>query len=121
METHLHLIASSLNLNKEIGDFKSFTASSIIKLLEKEHDEHWLSQLRLQKAVHKKDREYQVWQEGSHPQQIYSDDMMRQKIDYIHNNPIRKGFVEDQVKWLYSSATNYEGLPSLLEVKTDWN
>nr|VFK81320.1 MAG: hypothetical protein BECKSD772D_GA0070982_13071 [Candidatus Kentron sp. SD] len=30
--------------------------------------------------------------------------MMRQKIDYIHNNPVERGYVEDATHWRYSSA-----------------
>jgi REP element-mobilizing transposase RayT len=30
MENHIHLIASSVNLSKEIGNFKSYTARKII-------------------------------------------------------------------------------------------
>jgi len=120
MEHHLHLVALSDNLSKEIGDFKSYTARTIITLLENEQAEFWLSQLRIHKAEYKKDRQYQFWQEGNHPQQIYSQKMMQQKIDYIHNNPVRKGYVDEQVHWRYSSARNYAGLPSLLEIETKW-
>jgi len=46
--------------------------------------------------------------------------MMRQKLEYMHNNPIRRGYVDEPVHWRYSSARNYNGLPGLLEVITDW-
>ncbi|TAK51090.1 MAG: transposase, partial [Bacteroidetes bacterium] len=62
MEHHLHLVASSSHLSNEMGDFKSFTARTIIDMLEDQHSEFWLSQLRLHKARHKKDRQYQFWQ-----------------------------------------------------------
>ena len=63
---------------------------------------------------------YQVWQEGSHPQEIYGEKMLIQKIDYIHNNPVRRGYVDEAREWRYSSARNYGGMEGLLEVKTDW-
>ncbi len=120
MENHLHLIASAEDLSKEMGDFKSYTVKIIIKLLEEEHSEFWLSQLRLHKAEHKRDSEYQFWQEGNHPQQIYCPEMMRQKIEYIHNNPVRRGYVDEQTDWRYSSARNNAGLPSLLDIEKEW-
>ncbi len=46
--------------------------------------------------------------------------MMRQKLDYIHYNPVRRGYVDDPVHWRYSSARNYAGLPGLLPVMMDW-
>jgi putative transposase len=79
-----------------------------------------LDQFAFRKARHKTDRDHQLWQEGSHPQQIMSDDMMRQKIDYIHYNPVKRGFVDDPIHWRYSSARNYAGLPGLIDVATDW-
>jgi hypothetical protein len=43
--------------------------------------------------------------------------MFRQKLDYIHNNPVRRGYVDDPSHWRYSSYRNYIGLPNLLEVE----
>jgi len=120
MENHLHLVASSPDLSKEIGDFKSFTARQIIDYLKEKNAHRVLRQLARAKARHKKDRTYQVWQEGSHPQQIQGEAMMRQKIEYIHNNPVKRGYVDNPVHWRYSSARNYAGLPGLLEVTTVW-
>ena len=120
MRDHLHLIACSNDLSKEIWDFKSFAARSIIEELKAMKKTDWLGELRHFKAKHKKDREYQVWQEGSHPEQIQGLEMMRQKIEYIHLNPVRKGLVQNPEDWVYSSARSYLGKGGLLAVKTDW-
>jgi hypothetical protein len=45
--------------------------------------------------------------------------MMRQKIEYIHNNPLERGYVDDPLHWCHSSARNYAGQPGLIEVVTD--
>jgi REP element-mobilizing transposase RayT len=120
LENHLHLVASSPNISKEIGDFKSFTARRIVDHLEACNVTTLLKWLHFLKAQHKHDREYQVWQEGSHPQQIKDDDMMRQKLEYIHWNPVKRGYVDEPAHWRNSSARNYAGLPGLFPVKTDW-
>jgi putative transposase len=120
LENHLHLVASSTNLSKEIGDFKSFTARKIIDYLHARRAEHVLEQLAFHKLPHKIDSSYQLWQEGSHPQQIQGIEMMRQKIEYIHNNPVKRGYVDEPVHWRYSSARNYVGLPGLVDVQTAW-
>jgi REP element-mobilizing transposase RayT len=120
LENHLHLIASADDLSKEIGDFKSFTARRIIDTLESRGERLLLEQLAEYKAHFKPDREHQLWQEGSHPQQIQNDAIMRQKLDYTHYNPVRRGYVDDPVHWRYSSARNYAGMPGLLAVRTDW-
>ncbi|WP_228061338.1 hypothetical protein [[Phormidium] sp. LEGE 05292] len=43
--------------------------------------------------------------------------MFRQKLDYIHSNPVRRGYVDDPAHWRYSSYRNYIGKPGLLEVE----
>jgi REP element-mobilizing transposase RayT len=120
LENHLHLIASAGDISKEIGDFKSFTARKIIDSLQEQSAGTLLEQLRFYKSRHKTDRPYQLWQEGSHPQQIQNEEMMRQKLEYIHNNPVKRGYVDEPAHWRYSSARNYASLPGLLPVVVVW-
>jgi REP element-mobilizing transposase RayT len=120
MENHLHLVARAEDLAKEIGDFKSFTARRIIDSLKAWKNRPFLAQLRRHKARRKADREYQLWQEESHPQLIRNEEMMRQKLEYMHNNPVRRGYVDDPTHWRYSSARNYAGEAGLLPVCIDW-
>lgn len=117
MENHLHLIASSAtNLSKEIGIFRSYTARQIIDWLEAKNAEHILKQLNYYKLRHKKDRDYQLWQEGTHPEVILNEKMMLQKLEYMHNNPVKRGYVDEPTHWRYSSARNYAGMEGLMEV-----
>ena len=53
---------------------------------------------------HKIDQEHQLWQEGSHPKAILDDVMMVQKLEYTHNNPVKRGLVASPEHWRYSSA-----------------
>lgn len=52
--------------------------------------------------------------------------MMSRKITYMHQNPVRWGYVDDPEHWRYSSAQYYagmavpEGLAGLLEVCIEW-
>jgi REP-associated tyrosine transposase len=109
LENHLHLIGVGNDLAKEIGDFKSYTARRIIDLLVDSKAETILRQLRQEKTSHKTDRDYQLWQEGSKPKEIQNDEMMRQKLEYIHCNPIKRGYVDMPEHWRCSSARNYMG------------
>jgi REP element-mobilizing transposase RayT len=120
MENHLHWIARGPDLAQQVGRFKSYTARCIIDELELRGQKTLLDELRYYKLGHKVDQTYQLWQEGSHPQQIDGDDMMLQKLEYIHNNPLRRGHVELPEHWRYSSARNYVGLPGLIDVITNW-
>tara|TARA_B100000809_G_scaffold216539_1_gene222266 strand:+ start:28 stop:552 length:525 start_codon:yes stop_codon:yes gene_type:complete len=116
LENHLHFIAAADDLTKEVANFKSHTARQIIDLLQARNAKSLLKQLAFFKRKHKTDRLYQLWQEGSHPEQITSDEMMEQEIEYIHNNPVKRGYVDEPAYWRYSSARNYAGLPGLIDV-----
>jgi hypothetical protein len=70
--------------------------------------------------THKHDRAYQFWQEGVHPELIQNEAMMRQKIEYIHHNPVKRGYVGKAEHWRYSSARDYLGIAGLLEACRQW-
>lgn len=72
------------------------------------------------KTAHKTDREYQFWQEGVHAELVFSETMMREKLDYIHANPVKRGYVNSPEHWRYSSAANYAGLAGLIDVDLWW-
>jgi len=104
LENHLHLTISGEDLSNKIKDFKSFTAKKIIENLEKDEKKWILNQLHFYKQKYKIQSNYQVWQEGVHPKLIQDEEMFRQKCDYIHNNPVKRGYVEKPEHWVYSSA-----------------
>ena len=120
MENHLHCIVQSDELGKVIQAFKSYTARAILDYFTEQKNADILKKLRQNKLSHKTASEYQVWQEGSHPEEITTDEMMHQKIEYIHNNPVRRGYVEESSYWRYSSAQNYEGKHGLVNVEMEW-
>jgi len=102
------MVISSENPPKTIGKFKSFTARKVIDLLKERNRNDILEELKKGKSAFKHDREFQLWQEGSHPQLIKDSKMMTQKIEYIHKNPLKRGYVDRQACWVNSSARNYE-------------
>ncbi len=116
MEHHLHIIASGESLSKEIGIFKSYTARQIIEYLNEHNFNTILKQFKFFKKQHKHTQDYQVWQEGSHPQLITDSRMLNQKLEYMHYNPDRAQFVDDPVHWRYSSYRHYIGMECLLPI-----
>jgi REP element-mobilizing transposase RayT len=120
LENHIHLVASAPDLPNVMKSFKMYTACQIIDLLERLKATVLLQQLRDYKLAHKTDSEYQVWQEGSMPKRIGHSEVMRQKLEYMHYNPVKRGYVDDPLHWRYSSARNYAGLQGLVDVITDW-
>ncbi|MBC7750342.1 MAG: transposase [Candidatus Saccharibacteria bacterium] len=117
LENHLHLVIQSNNtLSKDLARFKRHTASKIFALLRERNATTLLDQFKHYKTAHKVDRELQFWQEGSHPELIANDLILRQKVEYIHQNPIKRGYVDQAEHWRYSSARSYLGSVGLLEI-----
>ena len=120
MENHIHWIASARNLSEQVRSFKSYTARIILDVLEKEGFTTVLNELSYFKMQHKVEQKFQLWQEGNHPQEILDKYMMLQKLEYIHQNPVRRGYVNKPEDWRYSSARNYDGGACLMNVTTQW-
>ncbi len=116
LDNHLHLVVSSDNLSQVIRDFKRHTAKEILAVARQENKLWLLKQFEFFKSEHKGKSQHQVWQEGFHPQAITTEDMLRQKLDYIHYNPVKLGLVDRPEDWRYSSARNYLGQDGLLEI-----
>ena len=108
MENHIHLVAEAPELSRCMQSFKQYSARKLIALAQTTGKEWQLHQFEYCKKAYKDHSQFQVWQEGSHPQLIQGDAMLRQKIIYIHNNPVRRGYVNQPEQWRCSSARNYE-------------
>ncbi|HET7091715.1 MAG TPA: transposase, partial [Anaerolineae bacterium] len=104
MPTHLHAVLwpqEGIILSDVLRDFKRFTSRSISKEATRRGDHQFLDVFA---AVRQQGRaqntsQYQVWQEGSHPEAIYTLDFAHQKINYIHANPVRAGLASAPEDW----------------------
>ena len=107
MTNHIHLIAKateeSEGLDAIIRDLKSFTTNKIKALLKTDNRKYILRLIK-NSLKSKKENEFQLWQRENYPEEINSDDFCNTKIEYIWNNPVKKGYVLNPEDWLYSSA-----------------
>jgi len=96
------------DLTELLGRFKSFTSKELLKTLEKNPQEsrkEWiLNQFHLFAKQNKQYSNYHLWQYANHPTLLYSNEIILQKQNYIHENPVRAGIVTDASAYLYSSA-----------------
>lgn len=106
MKNHFHLICKSDRLSETLRLIKSYTAKRIIQELEKENPK-LLNLFKEFKKEYKVNSKYQIWQEGFHPQEMLSEKILKQKIEYTHKNPIEAGYCEIETEWKYSSARFY--------------
>lgn len=122
MSNHIHLIIQSEHgkLSDLIRDFKKFTAKNILEKIQNspESRREWmLERFRLATQSHSRNKEYQFWQYGNHAEEIYSNEFMWSKLDYIHLNPVKAGLVAKASDYIYSSASNYVCDSGMLKVK----
>jgi hypothetical protein len=120
LENHLHAVAQAPDLPATWAHFKSFTALGIIEILEAHRAHYLLERMAVALKAKRGDRSHQFWQEGSHPQAIEGEEMLRQKLECIHNNPGKRGFVDEPEHWRWSSARCYAGRTGVVPVLTDW-
>ncbi len=124
MSSHVHMIIGrngNHNIEGIIRDIKKFTSVKLIECIGAHPQESrkdlllWLFE-RAGKGNSNNTR-YQFWQQHSHPVELATNEMIDQRLDYIHNNPVEAGIVLSPEHYLYSSAINYAGLPEkLIEV-----
>ena len=60
---------------------------------------------------------YQFWRQDNRPIEIFSNHVIEQKLDYVHNNPVVSGLVENAEDYLYSSARDYAGIKGLIAIE----
>lgn len=106
MPDHFHLISTQVDgkLSQVIGNMKGFTAHQIVSIVKRDGRQDWI--LSMERAGGNSNA-LKVWQDGFHPEQVHSKQFFKQKLRYLHGNPVRAGFVENPSDWKYSSAGFY--------------
>lgn len=118
MPSHLHLIISSEDsLSDIIRDFKKHTSKELVKTIEHIHESRkgclpagqaGILDLFSEVADHlKRVKNYKVWQDGNHPEILTSTKFTRQKLDYLHDNPVMNEIVDEPEEYRFSSARDY--------------
>jgi REP element-mobilizing transposase RayT len=111
MPDHFHLIVNPRDgdIQSWIGEFKSLSAKRLVK-----------TNPPGTFAINQE--ENQVWQESFKTLRLWSGWMIWQKINYIHNNPLRAGLVDSAGDYKWSSFRTFYKLESdeLLYVDHDW-
>ena len=96
-----------------LRDFKKFTSKAIINVISensKESRKEWLLE-------HFKTAEgIRFWRSDNKPIELWSNNVIDQKINYIHQNPVEEGLVFKAEDYMYSSAVDYAGENGMLEI-----
>ena len=122
MTNHLHLICSvedTLKMSDFIRDFKKHTAKTILEEIQTQPESRRDWMLYRFEFVGKFDHRiehYRFWQDKSHAVELSKTEMIEQRMHYIHENPVRIGIVAKTEDYLYSSARNYAGLSTIIDI-----
>jgi REP element-mobilizing transposase RayT len=123
MSNHLHLICrakDNFRLSEILRDFKKFTAKKIIERIinEPESRREWmLYRFEYNGKFKKRISKYKYWKDDNHAILLDDNKMMDQRLDYIHNNPVEAGIVDEPKHYVFSSARDYAGVKGLIEVE----
>ncbi len=111
MTNHLHLILRSKDkpLSDILRDFKTYTSKELFKMMKdnaQESRKNWI--IRLMEFAGKENglnKKHQFWQNDNQPIMITNSKQFETKRNYIHQNPVKAGFVVNNFEYLYSSAS----------------
>ncbi len=111
MPDHLHLIATSNDMIHFVQGFKSYTTHKLLGLIQNEY---------IYSHIFFNNNAARIWCSTNMPKIIETDYYFQQKLEYIHNNPVKKGYVHSPEEWKYSSARNYFlDDDSIISIQTD--
>jgi len=122
MTNHVHLIIGTRDkpMQDILRDMKSYTSKKLRGEITNNHRESrkkWIIWM-LEKAgkANSNNNDWQLWQQHNHPIELSYNEMLSTRLEYLHNNPVKEGFVEKPEHWLYSSAGDYCGRKGMLDV-----
>ncbi len=114
MTNHVHLIFRTVKGQHPsllLGDFKRFTSKEIVKAIQenpKESRKEFLLE-KFKNAAQKSSNvnKYQFWRHDNNPIELWSNKVIKEKVNYIHYNPVKAGLVFKPQDYVYSSAIDY--------------
>jgi REP element-mobilizing transposase RayT len=113
MTNHVHLIISSQTNKIEhiVRDFKKYTSKQIINAIQEnttESRKEWMLNLFSYAGKNNNNNtNFQFWKQDYHPIELNSVAKTKDRLDYLHENPVRSGLVWEPWHYKYSSAIDY--------------
>ncbi len=123
MSNHVHLIASAkedTNLSDILRDFKKFTSKKIVSTIQEapESRRDWmLHRFAYAGTNDAKIKDYKFWKDGNEAKDLITAPFALQKLNYLHQNPVRAEIVDKAEDYRYSSAIDYAGGMGMLKVE----
>ena len=122
MTSHVHLIfrAKNSNPSEVMKTLKVYSSKELQKMINDNPQESRKKYLKwmFERAGKQNSnvKKGQFWQQHNKPIELWSPEVIDQKVNYIHNNPVESGFVQEPEHWKYSSAIDYAGGKGLMDI-----
>lgn len=122
MTNHIHAIMGTETgkLSDIVRDFKKHTSKKLMEAIfsnQKESRKEWLKMVfKYHAKYNKRVDELQLWTHENHAVELSTNEMIDSRLNYIHENPVRAGWVLEPQDFLYSSATNYSKKESIIQI-----
>ena len=122
MTNHIHMIIGTHGekLERIMQNMKRHSSEMLrgeIRNHKGESRKEWMLLLMKRAGVNNSNnKDFQLWQQDNHPIELYNSKIAWQKLNYIHDNPVKAYIVEKAEDYLYSSARNYLGMKGLIEI-----
>lgn len=108
MPNHTHLLVySEKAMSDSLRLLNGVAARRVIQYLQENGFDQSLFKLRGE--IRAKNHKHSVWQHHPDSLEIFGEETFKQKVDYIHMNPVRAGLVSDPLEYRFSSARCWEG------------
>ena len=106
MPTHVHLIVFDQDFDNErlrrtLRDMRQFTGRQLADFCQQRMPDAFKQVINNPRRT---DRARQFWQQSRHPVAIWTEPFWQSKVNYLHDNPRRKGLVLEATTWRFSSA-----------------
>ena len=122
MSSHVHLVFRSIKGQKPellLGDLKRFTSKIIVKSIQENpresRKEFLLDFFKKEAEKSSNVKNHQFWRHDNKPIGRWSNKVIQQKIEYVHNNPVAEGLVYKAEDYVYRSALDYADENGLIE------
>jgi len=121
MPEHVHLVivpTVDSVLSAIIGDIKRFSAHEIHGMLLRDK----MELIKALTVFRDRHTDFALWKRRFFDHNCRNDESVKQKVDYCHYNPVKRGMVSAPEDWIWSSYRWYQGrqdVPLRIDFKID--
>ena len=122
VSNHLHIIVRAKEgfvLSHILRDFKKFTSKQLVAKIaeiEESRREWLLNKFAFEAKRTGRAKKYKLWRDDNHAISLEKREWIEQRLNYVHQNPVRQMIVSNCEEYIFSSAIDYADGKGLVNV-----